>query len=126
MRRLDAAVDRDPASRRVAVVAGVVFVLASLPKFALFGFELEQFERFGLPFPEVLVIVAGVVELLGGLALARRRLVLPACVVLAVTMVVAIVASGVLKGDVIPSLTVAPALLVALAFIAGRAIRPLA
>ena len=120
MRRGDAAVDGDPAARRVAIVAGVVFVVASLPKFLLFGFELEQFERFGLPFPAAMVILAGAVELVGGVALVRRRGVLPATAALTVTMGVAIVSSGVLQGDVVPSLTVAPVLLAALVFVAVR------
>lgn len=123
MRRADAAVDGDRLARRVALVAGAVFVLASLPKFAFFDFELEQFERFGLPFPEALVILAGVIELVGGVALLRRRLVLPAAAVLAATMVVAIVSSGILEGDVVPSLTLAPALLAATVFLLVRGLR---
>lgn len=120
MRRADAAVRRDVLASRVAIVTGAVFAVASLPKFLLFGFELEQFERFGLPFPEAMVILAGAIELVGGVALLRRVFVLPASVVLAVTMVVAIVSSGVLQGDVIPSLTVAPVLLAAVIFLASR------
>lgn len=92
----------------------MIFVIASVPKFFFFGFELEQFERFGLPFPEVLVLLTGVVELAGGVALVCRQLVAPALLMLVPTMLVAIVSSGMLQGDVIPSLTVAPALLVAL------------
>lgn len=114
MRRADSAIASNVLARRVARVSGVVFVIAALPKFALFGFELEQFRRFGLPFPEAMVILAGVIELVGGGALICRRAVLPAAAVLAVTMAVAVVASGVLEGDVVPSLTVAPALLAAM------------
>ena len=99
-------------------------MVAAVPKFAFFGFELEQFERFGLPFPEVLVIVAGLVELAGGIALVRRQFVVLALAVLVPTMLVAIVSSGVLQGDVVPSLTVAPALLVALIVLGERLGRP--
>ena len=120
MRRVDAAVDGDRVARRVASVTGAVFVVASLPKFLFFGFELDQFERFGLPFPAALVVLSGLLELAGGIALVRRRLVLPASLVLGATMCVAIVSSGVLQGDVVPSLTVAPALLAAVAFLATR------
>lgn len=120
MRRIDAAVDGDRLARRVAVVTGAVFVVASLPKFLFFGFELDQFERFGLPFSEALVVLAGLVELVGGVALLLRRFVLPAALVLGTTMCVAIVSSGVLQGDVVPSLTVAPALLTAVVFLATR------
>ena len=109
--------------RRVAVVTGAVFVVAALPKFAAFGWERDNFERFGLPAPAVWVIAAGVIELVGGLALLRGRYVVPASLLLAATMAVAIVASGVLQGDVIPSLTVAPALLVALCWLLRDAAR---
>lgn len=110
----------DPFARRLSILTGVVFVIAAIPKFALFGFELDQFKRFGLPFPEALVIVAGVVELAGGVALMRRQLVVPALALLVSTMLVAIVFSGVLQGDVVPSLTVAPALLLAMVVLGLR------
>lgn len=110
----------DRLARRLSILTGLIFVVASVPKFAFFGFELEQFERFELPFPEVLVILAGVVELAGGVALVRRQFVVPALAVLVPTMLVAIVSSGVLQGDVVPSLTVAPALLLAMLVLALR------
>jgi uncharacterized membrane protein YphA (DoxX/SURF4 family) len=121
MRGADASIDSDPLARRVALAAGAVFIIASLPKFVFFDFELEQFERFGLPFPEALVILAGVLELVGGIALTTRRFVLAACAVLVPTMLVAIVSSGVLEADVVPSLTLAPALLAALVLLLVRA-----
>lgn len=99
--------------RRVALITGAVFVIAGLPKFVAFGWELDAFERFGLPYAEVWVIVAGVVEIGGGVLLIARRQVAPAALVLAATMAVAIAVSGVKEGDVIPSLTVAPVLLAA-------------
>lgn len=111
----------DAAARRVAIVTGAAFVVAALPKFLAFGWERDNFERFGLPAPAVWVLAAGVIELGGGLALLRGRAVVPAALLLAVTMAVAIVASGILQGDVVPSLTVAPALLAALVFLLLRA-----
>ena len=107
-------------ARRVSVVTGVVFVIASLPKFFAFGWELDAFERFGLPAAEVWVIAAGVIELVGGGLLIAGRWVRPAALVLAATMAVAVVASGILQGDVIPSLTLAPALLLACAYLLWR------
>jgi uncharacterized membrane protein YphA (DoxX/SURF4 family) len=95
-------------------------VLASLPKFLAYGWELDNFERFGLPFAPVWVITAGVLELVGGVLLLRGRLVGPVALVLSVVMAVAIAVSGIAQGDVIPSLTVAPALLVALLVLVGR------
>ena len=91
---------------------GVAFVIAGLPKFVAFGWELDAFERFGLPFAEAWVIAAGVIEIGGGILLLRDRWVVPSLVLLATTMAVAIGVSGVKEGDVIPSLTVAPLLLV--------------
>lgn len=98
--------------RTLAVALGVVFLIASLPKFLAYGWELDQFRRFGLPGPdEAWVIAAGVIELVGGALLIAGRAVRPAALVLAATMVVAIASSGVKEGDVVPSLTVAPLLL---------------
>ncbi len=105
----------------MARITGLVFVLASLPKFLTYGWELDQFERFGLPAAPVWVIAAGVLELVGGVLLIRRRLVVPAAAVLAMVMVVAIAVSGIAEGDVVPSLTVAPVLLAALLYLLARA-----
>ena len=113
----------DATARTVARVTGAIFVVAGLPKFVAFGWELDAFRRFGLPLPEVWVIAAGVIEIGGGIALLRLRGVAPAALLLAVTMAVAFVASGVLQGDVIPSLTLAPALLVACLYLLTRATR---
>ena len=60
------------------------------------------------------------VELGGGLALVAGRWVTGAALLLAATMAVAFVSSGVLQGDVIPSLTLAPALLVACLYLLVR------
>ena len=59
----------------------------------------------------------------GGVLLVLRLLVVPVAFLLAVTMAVAIGASGIGHGDVIPSLTLAPALLAAMAFLILRATR---
>lgn len=111
---------------RVAILTGIVFVIAGLPKFVAFNWELDAFERFGLPAAEVWVVIAGVVEIGGGALLIARRQVVPAAFVLAVTMAVAIGVSGIKEGDVIPSLTVAPALLAACVYllVTARAGRP--
>jgi putative oxidoreductase len=109
---------------RVAVLTGVIFVLAGLVKFVFHAWELKAFRSFGLPWPSALEIFAGVVEIGGGALLIARLLVVPASVLLAITMIVAIGASGIGHGDVIPSLTLAPALLLALAWLLARALRP--
>lgn len=99
-------------ARAITVALGVVFLVASLPKFLAFDWELRQFHRFGLPGPdEAWVIAAGVFELVGGALLVAGRAVRPVAALLAATMLVAIASSGVKEGDVVPSLTVAPLLL---------------
>jgi uncharacterized membrane protein YphA (DoxX/SURF4 family) len=117
-------VRRDPAATRVAILTGVVFIPAGLVKFAFHHWELHAFEEFRLPWPFALELLAGVLETAGGVLLIARRFVVPVSVLLAVTMLVAIGASGIGHGDVIPSLTLAPALLVALVFLIVRVLRP--
>jgi uncharacterized membrane protein YphA (DoxX/SURF4 family) len=101
----------------VAIASGVIFVVAGLVKFVFHHWELHAFRSFGLPWPSGLEIFAGVVECAGGVLLARRMLIVPVAVVLALTMGVAIWSSGIVHGDVIPSLTLAPVLLVAMVFL---------
>lgn len=101
----------------VRTVTGIAFVIAGLPKFVAFGWELDAFERFGLPAAEVWVVAAGVIEIGGGIALLANRFVVAAALALAITMAVAIAVSGVKEGDVIPSLTVAPLLLAACGYL---------
>jgi putative oxidoreductase len=117
------AIHEDRTAASVAIVTGVIFVFAGLVKFVFHGWELNAFRSFGLPWPSALELVAGLVETIGGLLLILRVLVVPVALLLAVTMVVAIGASGIGHGDVIPSLTLAPALLLALLFLLARALR---
>jgi uncharacterized membrane protein YphA (DoxX/SURF4 family) len=116
----DMKVSRDRVTRRVAILTGVTFVFAGLVKFVFHRWELHAFRSFGLPWPSALEIFAGALEVVGGLLLVRRRAVVPAAALLAATMVVAIIASGVGHGDVIPSLTLAPVLLLATLFLVAR------
>lgn len=102
-------------------MTGAIFVVAGIPKFAAFGWELDAFERFGLPVAEAWVIAAGLIEIVGGGLLVAGRHVRAAALALAATMAVAVYSSGILEGDLIPSLTLAPALLVAcLYLVSGR------
>ncbi len=107
----------DRSATRVAVVAGVIFFFAGLVKFVFHHWELSAFRSFGLPFPSALEIFAGVLETVGGALLVLRRCVVPVAVLLSITMLVAIGASGIGHGDVIPSLTLAPALLIAMLYL---------
>ncbi len=118
----DARVRRRALTSRVAVLTGLVFVGAGLVKFVFHHWELTAFRHFGLPWPSALEIAAGVLETGGGVLLVLRRRVAPVSAVLGVTMVVAIVASGIGNGDVIPSLTLAPVLLIAVLFLLAEAL----
>lgn len=109
---------------RVTVTTGAIFFVAGLVKFVFHHWELHAFRSFGLPWPSALEILAGVLEIGGGLLLALRRWVVPAAVLLAATMIVAIGSSGIGHGDVIPSLTLAPALLLAMLYVLGRTLTP--
>jgi uncharacterized membrane protein YphA (DoxX/SURF4 family) len=91
-------------------------------KFVFHHWELDAFRSFGLPWPYALEIVAGVLETVGGILLVVRRFVAPVAVVLGVTMIVAIVSSGIGHGDVIPSLTLAPVLLLMMLYLLTRGV----
>ncbi|UJA21613.1 DoxX family membrane protein [Thermoleophilia bacterium SCSIO 60948] len=118
--RTDEALRGDAPALRTARIVGLIFIPAGLVKFVFFDWELGNFERFGLPVAAAWVVAAGLIELAGAAALVRGRWVVPAAVVLAATMVVAIAVSGIAAGDVIPSLTLAPALLAGLLFVLAR------
>jgi putative oxidoreductase len=105
---------------RVAVITGLIFIVAGLVKFVFHHWELHAFRSFGLPWPSALEILAGVLETVGGVLLVARRFIAPVAALLAVTMIVAIASSGIGHGDVIPSLTLAPALLVATLYLLAR------
>jgi uncharacterized membrane protein YphA (DoxX/SURF4 family) len=105
---------------RVALITGVIFVFAGLVKFVFHHWELHAFRSFGLPWASALEIFAGVLETAGGVLLIARRFIAPVAALLAVTMIVAIASSGIGHGDVIPSLTLAPALLLATLYLLAR------
>jgi uncharacterized membrane protein YphA (DoxX/SURF4 family) len=116
----DQVVQRDRTLTQVAVLSGAIFFFAGLVKFVFHHWELQAFVSFGLPFPSALEILAGVLETVGGVLLVLRRWIVPTAVLLSITMVVAIISSGIDHGDVIPSLTLAPALLVAMLYLLAR------
>jgi putative oxidoreductase len=90
------------------LASGGVFIAFGAGKFVNHASELASFKAYGLPAPETFVIVIGVVELIGGLAVVGGVLTRPVALVLAGDMVGAIVVSGIAKGELI-SLTLAPA-----------------
>jgi putative oxidoreductase len=101
------------ALRLIRSLSGAVFVVFGIGKFVNHGSELASFRAYGLPAPEVFVVVIGLLELVGGLALIAGWWVRPWALLLAGDMVGAIVVSGVALGEPI-SLTLAPAQLVAM------------
>jgi putative oxidoreductase len=106
-------VSRDRALLGLRLLSGGVFVVFGIGKFVNHTSELASFKTYGLPAPEIFVIVIGLVELVGGLLLILGVLTRPAALVLAGDMIGAIVVSGIAKGEIV-SLTLAPAELVAM------------
>jgi putative oxidoreductase len=105
--------DRHRALLALRLVSGGLFVAFGAGKFLRHASELASFKTYGLPAPEAIVIVIGVIELIGGLLLIAGLLVRPAALVLAGDMIGAILVSGIAKHELI-SLTLAPAELAAM------------
>jgi putative oxidoreductase len=106
-------VSRDRVLLVLRLLSGGVFVVFGIGKFVNHASELASFKSYGLPAPEVFVVVIGLVELVGGLLLIIGVLTRPAALVLAGDMIGAIVVSGIAKGELL-SLTLAPAELLAM------------
>lgn len=104
---------RDQVLLVLRLLSGGVFVAFGIGKFVNHPSELASFRSYGLPAPEVFVVVIGVIELVGGLLVIAGVLTRPAALVLAGDMIGAIVVSGIAKGELV-SLTLAPAELVAM------------
>ncbi|HET6868306.1 MAG TPA: DoxX family protein [Solirubrobacteraceae bacterium] len=105
--------NRDRVLLVLRLLSGGVFVVFGIGKFVNHASELASFKSYGLPAPEIFVVVIGLVELVGGLLLIIGVLTRPAALVLAGDMIGAIIVSGIAKGEII-SLTLAPAELVAM------------
>jgi putative oxidoreductase len=103
--------DRGLLALRLA--SGAVFVAFGLGKFVNHASELASFRSYGLPAPSVLVLVIGIAEVVGGVLLIAGIYTRPAALLLAGDMVVAIIVSGIAKGEIV-SLTLAPAELAAM------------
>ena len=114
---------RSRALLALRVLSGGVFVVFGVGKFVNHTAELASFKSYGLPVPGLFVIAIGVIELVGGALLISGRLLGPTALVLAGDMIGAIVVSGVSKGEII-SLTLAPALLVAMIVQLWAELRP--
>lgn len=95
----------------IRLAAGGFFVAVSLGKFFDHAVEAHDFDRYGVPFPATAVIVVGIVELVGGLALIVGLGTRIAAAILAADMVGAIATAGRVEGGTF-NLGVAPALLI--------------
>ncbi|MGB0613139.1 MAG: DoxX family protein [Miltoncostaeaceae bacterium] len=93
------------------VAAGLLFITTGVGKFVTFQAEVDHFADFGIPAPTAAVVLAAIVEIIGGVLLALGLLVRPAALALAVTMALAIGTAGRVQGGAF-HLGVAPALLV--------------
>jgi putative oxidoreductase len=113
-----------PWRRRVRLLAGLVFAISGTPKFFAHGWEAGHFRTYGLPLPDAFVYLIGTIEILGGLALIAGIAVRPVALLLGAVMVGAIVTSGIGQGEWIPSLTLAPLLLVASVYLVFAPARP--
>ena len=111
---------RDGAARWFAavvrVVAGVAFILFGIGKFADHMKEALDFDKYGVPLPDIAVWVSGTIEVVGGALLVIGLLTRLAAALLAVNLVVAILTAGVMQGGTF-HLGVGPALLVAMLFL---------
>jgi putative oxidoreductase len=98
------------------LASALVFLVFGVGKFTNHASELASFREYGLPAPDAFVYAVGVVEIVGAVLLAIGLMVRPAALMLAGDMIGAIVVSGIARGETV-SLTLAPALLVALIFL---------
>jgi putative oxidoreductase len=78
--------------------AGVFFVSVSTGKFFDHAQEAVDFDRYGVPAPELAVYGVGIVELAGGLLLVVGLLTRPAAAALALTLIGAIATAGRVEG----------------------------
>jgi putative oxidoreductase len=104
--------------RWVRLLAGITFAISGTPKFFAHGWEAGHFRTYGLPLPDAFVYLIGTIEVLGGLALIAGIAVRPVALLLGAVMVGAIVTSGIGQSEWIPSLTLAPLLLIASVYLA--------
>lgn len=90
---MNSAIDRhahlSPIVLRVALA--IVFIVHGLPKLTSPGNFVGFFGHIGLPLPSLMVLVVGLVETLGGLALLVGKGIRPAAALLAADMLGAIV-----------------------------------
>lgn len=97
-------------------VAGAVFVFVAFGKFFNHANETADFRRYGIPLAAAAVLVSGIVEMSGGLALIVGVATRPAAVALGANLIGAIITAGRIEGGAF-NLVLAPSLLVAMVFL---------
>lgn len=95
------------------IVAGAFFVSVSVGKFVDHAQEAADFDRYGVPVPDLAVFAVGTIEVVCGVLLVVGLLTRPAAGLLALTMIGAISTAGRVDGGSF-HLGVAPTLLVAM------------
>ena len=118
----DTGTGRARALAAIRIASGLVFLVFGIGKFVNHATELDSFRSYDLPAPEVFVYAVGVLEIAGGALLIAGLFTVPVALLLAGDMAGAIVVSGIGKGEII-SLTLAPALLVAMLLLVAAEIR---
>jgi putative oxidoreductase len=107
----------------VRALVGIILVAVSISKFTRHATLVESFERYGVPAPDLTVYLAGIIELLGGLALIAGLAVRAVGVVVVVHFAVALATAGPVETD-LHHVALPSVLLVAVAFLvwsgAGR------
>jgi uncharacterized membrane protein YphA (DoxX/SURF4 family) len=101
------------------LVPAGVFLVFGADEFVNHGRNARSFALYGLPDPSAFSYAIGSLEIVGALALLSGIALLPAAVALAGDMVGAIVVSGIALGELV-SLTLAPAMLVAMLTLIAR------
>jgi putative oxidoreductase len=100
----------------VRIVTGALFVMFSAGKFVDHAHEAKDFDRYGIPVPDVATYAVGALELVCGVLLVLGLTTRLAAVLLAIDMVGAIATAGVKEGGSF-NLGVAPAMLVGMLFL---------
>ncbi len=100
----------------IRVVTGALFVMFSVGKFVDHAQESSDFDRYGIPVPEVATYLVGTLEFVCGVLLLVGFLTRPAALLLAGDMIGAIATAGRVDGGSF-HLGVAPTMLVAMLFI---------
>jgi putative oxidoreductase len=104
------------------IAPGAVFVIFGADEFVNHARNVRSFTLYGLPSPSAFSYAIGSLEISGGLALLWGVALLPVAIALAGDMVGAIVVSGIALGELV-SLTLAPAMLVAMLALIARELR---